>query len=140
MQCSFPPNSTSLGFLVVVQRDSISKARTLLINSTQPGQALGPVTVEVEEGGVYQVTVFAIRGEVGIVGSAVEYTTQIEILADEYSSTQIAAEDNKEATGSAAGEYVMDLCRDQNLCVCADLNTPEVHNLTVSTAIIGNND
>ena len=91
VQCSFPPNSTSLGFLVVVQRDSISKARTLLVNSTQPGQAraLGPVTVEVEEGGVYQVTVFAIRGEVGIVGSAVEYTTQIEILADDYSSTQI---------------------------------------------------
>ena len=88
VQCSFPQNSTSLGFLVVVQRDSISKARTLLVNSTQPGQALGPVTVEVEEGGVYQVTVFAIRGEMGIVGSAVEYTTQIEILADEY-STQI---------------------------------------------------
>ena len=83
VQCSFPPNSTSLGFLVVVQRDSISKARTLLVNSTQPGQALGPVTVEVEEGGVYQVTVFAIRGEMGIVGSAVEYTTQIEILAVE---------------------------------------------------------
>ena len=83
VQCSFPPNSTSLGFLVVVQRDSISKARTLLINTTQPGQALGPVTVEVEERGVYQVTVFAIRGEMGIVGSAVEYTIQIEILAVE---------------------------------------------------------
>ena len=83
VQCSFPQNSTCLGFLVVVQRDSISEARTLLVNSTQPGQALGPVTVEVEEGGVYQVTVFAIRGEVGIVGSAVEYTTQIEILAVE---------------------------------------------------------
>ena len=100
MQCSFPQNSTSLGFLVVVQRDSISKARTLLINSTQPGQALGPVTVEVEEGGVYQVTVFAIRGEMGIVGSAVEYSTQIEILADEY-PIQISVpdeEDEKETT------------------------------------------
>lgn len=83
VQCSYPPNSTSLGFLVVVQRDSISKARTLLVNSTQPGQALGPVTVKVEEGGVYQVTVFAISGEMGIVGSAVEYSTQIEILATE---------------------------------------------------------
>ena len=89
MQCSFPPNSTCLGFLVVVQRDSISKARTLLVNTTQPGQALGPVTVEVEEGGVYQVTVFAIRGEMGIVGSAVEYSTQIEILAAEDEETGI---------------------------------------------------
>ena len=44
---------------------------------------------------MYQVTVFAIRGEVGIVGSAVEYTTQIEILADEYSSTQTGAEDEE---------------------------------------------
>ena len=99
VQCSFPPNSTSLGFLVVVQRDSISKARTLLVNSTQPGQALGPVTVEVEEGGVYQVTVFAIRGELGIVGSAVEYSTQIEVLADEYSSTQNLIADEDEETG-----------------------------------------
>ena len=99
MQCSFPQNSTPLGFLVVVQRDSISKARTLLVNNTQPGQALGPVTVEVEEGGVYQVTVFAIRGEMGIVGSAVEYSTQIEILTDEYSTqTAVPASENKKET------------------------------------------
>lgn len=62
---------------MVVQRDSISKARTLLVNSTQSEQPLEPVTVEVQEGGVYQVTIIAIREGVGVVGSGVEYSTQV---------------------------------------------------------------
>ena len=62
---------------MVVQRDSISKARTLLVNSTLSERPLEPVTVTILEDGVYQVTIFAIREGIGIVGADVEYSTQI---------------------------------------------------------------
>ena len=62
---------------MVVQRDSIPKARTLLVNSTPSERPLEPVTLTILEDGVYQVTIFAIREGIGIVGSDVEYSTQI---------------------------------------------------------------
>ena len=41
-------------------------------------------TVEVEETGVYQVSVFPLRERTGILGSSVEYTEQITIGTGKY--------------------------------------------------------
>ena len=49
------------------------------MNSTEQGEPLGPVTVQVEVGGAYQVTVFPIREGMGILESNVAYTEEIAV-------------------------------------------------------------
>ena len=71
--------SSSIGFLFVVQDKSVNGVRRLLVNTTAPGQPLGPVTVQVTVGGVYQVSVFPIRERMGILDSNVAYTMEIEL-------------------------------------------------------------
>ena len=56
------------GFQMVAQLSSSSQVYT---NKTTDHQT--PASVEVEESGMYQVTIFAIRGERGILDSTVEY-------------------------------------------------------------------
>lgn len=72
VECSFLPDSSATGFQVIVHsRDEIQK---LYVTETQnQAQAI----VLVEESGLYQVVVFSIRGESGIVGSLVEYQKQL---------------------------------------------------------------
>ena len=50
------------------------------MNTTEQGKPQGPVTVQVGESGVYQVTVFPIREGLGILESEVAYTDEIAVV------------------------------------------------------------
>ncbi len=67
------------GLQVIAQPSSASVMGKLYTNQSMDLQT--PVTVQVERGGVYQVTLIAIRGERGILDSGVEYAEQI-MMAD----------------------------------------------------------
>ena len=62
------------GFQMVAQLSDSNKVHILYINKSLGSQI--PVTVEVENG-IYQVTIFAIRSNVGIVGSYVLYDEEV---------------------------------------------------------------
>ena len=71
-ECS-PINSALVtGFQMIAQLNDSSEVHKLHIIKSIDLQT--PVTVEVEERGMYQVAVFAIREGTGIVGSYVGYT------------------------------------------------------------------
>ena len=63
------------GFQMIAQLNSSSEVRKLHISQSMDLQT--PVTVEVEESGVYQVTIFVIRKETGIVGSYMAYNVTL---------------------------------------------------------------
>ena len=71
-ECS-PINSALVtGFQMIAQLNDSNEVHKLHINQSMDLRT--PVTVEVEEDGMYQVAVFAIREGTGIVGSYVGYT------------------------------------------------------------------
>jgi hypothetical protein len=61
----------------VVQEKSISGVKKLLVNTTEPGQPQGPVTVQAVVRGQHQVTVFPIREGMGILDSGVAHSMEI---------------------------------------------------------------
>ena len=75
VECTYPSDSTATGFQVIAQLSSFSEVNRLYVNKTTDRQT--PVSVLVEENGLYQVTVFAIRGGRGIVGTNVEYMEMV---------------------------------------------------------------
>ena len=81
--CS-PINSTLVtGFQMIAQSRNSSQVHKLHINQNMtPVQ----VTVEVEESGVYQVTIIAMREGTGIVGSYVGYTGHVQVVVGEVTS------------------------------------------------------
>ena len=66
-ECVFPNDAMETGFQMIAQLNSSSEVHILHINQSMDLQT--PVTVEVAESGMYQVTIFAIREETGIIGS-----------------------------------------------------------------------
>ena len=78
--CFFSQNlSSTSGFLLVVQEKSIISVRRLLVNTSKQNQPQGPVTVDVTEEGLHQVSVFPIRGGMGILDSSVAYRADIAV-------------------------------------------------------------
>ena len=70
------------GFQMIAQLSDSSEVHKLHINQSMDLQT--PVTVEVEESGVYQVTIFAIREGTGIVDSIiVQYYSEQVYVTDE---------------------------------------------------------
>ncbi len=65
VQCAYHDDSTATGFQVIAQLSNSSEVPRLYANKTTDRQT--PASVVVEENGLYQVTIFAIRGERGIV-------------------------------------------------------------------------
>ena len=57
------------GFEMIVQSSNSSKVHILHVSQSMDLQT--PVTVEVDESGMYLVVIFAIREETGIIGSYV---------------------------------------------------------------------
>ena len=72
--CTFPSDIMATGFQMIAQLNSSSEVHILHVSQSMGLQT--PVTVEVEESGVYQVTILSIT-EAGIVGSRVEYAEEI---------------------------------------------------------------
>ena len=78
VQCAYPNVSMATGFQVIAHQNASSQVHKLYVGqSTADRQA--PASVEVEEIGVYLVTVFAIRGGSGIVNVNVEYSELVTI-------------------------------------------------------------
>ena len=70
VKCDFSGDSKATGFQMIVHQKN--EMRKLYVNqATTSGQTSASVVVE--ENGLYQVVVFAIRGDSGIVGSNVEH-------------------------------------------------------------------
>ena len=67
-----------ISFQMVAQ---LSDSNKVHINQNNMLDLQTPVTVEVEESGVYQVTIFAIKEETGILGSNVRYMEQVLVNA-----------------------------------------------------------
>ncbi len=67
---------------MIVQRDNSTLDHRLRINQTT--DRLGPVSIVVEEIGLYQVTILAIRKNDGIKGSNVEFHS---VISDQQTST-----------------------------------------------------
>ena len=67
-ECVYSSDSMATGFQMMAQ---LSDSNTVHVDKAVNRQSLASVVVE--ESGTYQVTIFAIRGERGIVESNVEY-------------------------------------------------------------------
>ena len=74
-ECTPTTSALVTGFQMVAQLTSSHEVHKLHVNQSMDLQT--PVTVEVEESGVYQVTIFAIREEAGIVGSRSYVAVQV---------------------------------------------------------------
>ena len=72
VECAYPSNSAATGFQVIAQQIISSKVHKIYASKTSNCQTVASVLVE--ENGLYQVTIFAIRGGRGIVDSTVEYS------------------------------------------------------------------
>ncbi len=76
VDCSYG-DSTATGFQMIVQLSNSSEVHRLYVNKTTDRQTSESVVVE--ENGLYQVTVFAIRRTRGIVNSAVEFSERLQV-------------------------------------------------------------
>ena len=76
-ECSPINSSLVTGFQMIAQLSSSHEVHKLHINQSTGLQT--PVTVEVEEDGMYQVTIFAIREGTGIMGSK-SYALDVEAV------------------------------------------------------------
>ena len=80
VECTYPIDSLAIGFQVIVQQISdSSQVHRLYVEQTTHTTA----TVEVEETGVYQVSIFPLREGTGILDSNVEYTQQVAVTMPE---------------------------------------------------------
>ena len=70
---------------MIVQRNDVNirRAGQLLVNETGPGAPTGPVTVEVEENGIYHVAIFPRSPDSGLVHSTLAYSTEISTVRTE---------------------------------------------------------
>ena len=70
-ECSYPDSSFAAGIQVIVQSANVSEVHKLYVNQSMDLHT--PVTVPVERDGEYQVSIFAIREGMGILGPTGQY-------------------------------------------------------------------
>ena len=99
-ECS-PINRTLVtGFQMIAQLNDSSEVHRLHVNQSMDLQT--PVTVEVEESGMYQVAFFTIREGTGIVGSSyVEYTVDMTTIVE---SIDTKTEDTNDDAATTSGK------------------------------------
>ena len=76
-ECSHSDSSIAAGIQVIVQSTNVSEVHKLYVNQSMDLHT--PVTVPVERDGEYQVSIFAIREGIGILGSGVGYTEHVTV-------------------------------------------------------------
>ena len=74
-QCTYPSNSPATGFQMIAHLTGSSDHKLYVEQTTHT-----TATVEVEETGVYQVSIFPLREGTGILDSNVEFMEQVTIL------------------------------------------------------------
>ena len=70
-ECSYLCSSFAAGIQVIVQSTNVSEVHKLYTNQSMDLHT--PVTVPVERGGEYRVSIFSIRNGTGILGSTAQY-------------------------------------------------------------------
>lgn len=79
--CTYPSNSTATGFQLIAQPSNSSRVHKLSVTQTRDRQS--PATIQVDESGTYQVTIFPIREGTGILYTNVEYTEKVVLMMDD---------------------------------------------------------
>ena len=77
--CSHPDSSFAAGIQVIVQSTDVSEVHKLYVNQSMDLHT--PVTVPVERDGEYQVSIFAIREGMGILGPTGQYYSNVVIVS-----------------------------------------------------------
>ena len=72
--CSYSNDSSITGFQMIVQLNNIDEVHKLYVNGTNEHQSPGPVIVRVEENEKYQVAIFPILSNRGIVNTTMAYS------------------------------------------------------------------
>ena len=72
--CSYSGGSSVTGFQIIVQLNNVTEVHKLHINSTTKHLSPGPVIVRVEENGTYQVDIFPILSDRGIMNTIMAYS------------------------------------------------------------------
>ena len=72
--CSYSNGSSVTGFEMIVQLNNIDEVHKLYINGTTEHQSPGPVTVRVEKNGTYQVAIFPIFSDRGVMNTIIAYS------------------------------------------------------------------
>ena len=77
--CSYSGSSSVTGFEMIIQLNNVDEVHKLYINGTTEHLSPGPVTVQVEESGIYHVAIFPLMGEKGIVNTTKAYSQVLPI-------------------------------------------------------------
>ena len=77
--CSYSGGSSVTGFQIIVQLNNIDEVHKLIINGTIEPLSPGPVTVRVEESGIYHVAIFPLMGERSIVNTTIVYSQMLSL-------------------------------------------------------------
>ena len=72
--CSYSGGSSVTGFQIIVQLNNVTEVHKLHINGTTEHLSPGPVTVQVEENGTYQIAIFPIMSNRGIINTTIAYS------------------------------------------------------------------
>ena len=78
-ECSYPDSSFAAGIQVIVQSASVSEVHKLYVNQNMDLHT--SVTVPVERDEEYQVSIFAIREGMGILGPTGQYYSNVVIVS-----------------------------------------------------------
>ena len=78
--CSHPGSSFAAGIQVIVQSTNVSEVHKLYVNQSMDLNT--PVTVPVERDGEYQVSIFAIRKEMGIGSPSLQFRDSATVTND----------------------------------------------------------
>ena len=77
VECAYSNDSMATGFQMIVQLSNFSEVHKLYVNKSTDRNT--PASVVVEESGMYQVTIFPIIEDVGIVDADAEFITLLMI-------------------------------------------------------------
>ena len=75
VQCTFHDISDVLGFQITAQLSAVDKVDVLHVSTSMDPRT--PATVEVEDNGLYQVTVLPNRARMGILDTEVEFSKRV---------------------------------------------------------------
>ena len=79
--CDYYEDNLSItGFQMMMHLNTITEYQKLLINSTIRHRHPGPISIQVEESGIYNVVIFPIMGERGIVNATIAYSREISVV------------------------------------------------------------
>ena len=138
-ECSHPSSSFAAGIQVIVQSTNVSEVHKLYVNQSMDLHT--PVTVPVERGGEYRVSVFAIRNGTGILGSTVQYmTVPVRISATISATTTYVSTHSRSYSAATSGMFLLFCFFSISNAICAGTPVPSKSSENSKIPFIGNGD